>query len=47
MFFGKKDLKKDNSPKCKINTLAHYMSFGPIRLYLGYVGLYIGCDIVL
>jgi hypothetical protein len=29
IFFGKKDPKKDNSPKYKINTLAHYMSFGP------------------
>jgi hypothetical protein len=29
MFFGKKDPKKDNSPKCKVNTLARYMSFGP------------------
>jgi hypothetical protein len=28
-FFGKKDPKKDNSPKCKINTLDRYMSFGP------------------
>jgi hypothetical protein len=29
MFFGKKDPKKDNSPKCKVNTLACYMSFEP------------------
>jgi hypothetical protein len=29
MFFGQKDPKKDNSPKCKVNTLARYMSFGP------------------
>ncbi len=29
MFLGKKDPKKDNSPKCKVNTLVHYMSFGP------------------
>jgi hypothetical protein len=29
MFFGEKDPKKDNSPKCKVNTLAHYMSFEP------------------
>jgi hypothetical protein len=29
MFFGEKDPKKDNSPKCKVSTLAHYMSFGP------------------
>jgi hypothetical protein len=27
--FWEKDPKKDNSPKCKINTLIHYMSFGP------------------
>ncbi len=32
MFFGKKDPKKDNSPKCKVNTLAHYMLFGPFGL---------------
>ncbi len=25
----KKDPKKDNSHKCKVNTLARYMSFGP------------------
>jgi hypothetical protein len=31
MFFGKKDPEKDNSPKCKENTLVHYMSFGPIN----------------
>jgi len=29
MFFEKKDPKKDNSPKCKVNTLVRYMSFGP------------------
>jgi len=29
MFFEKKDPKKDNSLKCKVNTLASYMSFGP------------------
>jgi hypothetical protein len=29
MFFGKKNLKRDNSFKCKINTLVRYMSFGP------------------
>jgi len=29
MFFGKKYPKKDDSLKCKVNTLAHYMSFGP------------------
>jgi len=28
MFFGKKDPKKDNNPKCKVNTLACYMLFG-------------------
>jgi hypothetical protein len=33
-FFGKKDLKEDNSPKCKVNTLAHYMSFGPFSITL-------------
>jgi hypothetical protein len=31
MFFEKNDLKKDNSPKCKINTFAHYMSSRPNR----------------
>jgi hypothetical protein len=30
MFFGKKDLKKDNSLKCQVNTLTCYMSFGPL-----------------
>jgi hypothetical protein len=29
MFFGEKDHIKDNSLKCKVNTLACYMSFGP------------------
>ncbi len=30
MFFGKKkDPKKDNNPKCKVNTLARYMSLRP------------------
>jgi hypothetical protein len=29
MFFEKEEPKKDNSPKCKVNTLAHYVSFGP------------------
>jgi hypothetical protein len=29
MFFGEKNPKKDNSPKCKVNTLVGYMSFGP------------------
>jgi hypothetical protein len=29
MFFEKKDPKNDNSPKCKVNTMACYMSFGP------------------
>jgi hypothetical protein len=29
MFFGKKDPKKDNSPKCEVITLVHYMLFGP------------------
>ncbi len=28
--FWEKDPKKNNSPKCKVNTLARYMSFGPI-----------------
>jgi hypothetical protein len=38
MFFDKNDPKKDNSPKCKVNTLVRYMSFGPIKivLYLSY-----------
>jgi hypothetical protein len=31
MFFGKKDPKKDNSLKCRINTLACYVLFGPNR----------------
>jgi hypothetical protein len=37
MFFGKNDPKKDNNPKCKVNTLIHYMSFGPTSrlVYLG------------
>jgi hypothetical protein len=25
----KKDPKKDNSPKCKVNNLTHYMLLGP------------------
>jgi hypothetical protein len=29
MFFGENDPKKDNNLKCKVNTLVHYMSFGP------------------
>ncbi len=29
MFFEKKDSKKDNSPECKVNTLARYILFGP------------------
>jgi hypothetical protein len=29
MFFWENDPKKDNSLKCKVNTSAHYMSFGP------------------
>jgi hypothetical protein len=29
MFFGKNDSKKDNIPKCKVNTLVHYILFGP------------------
>jgi len=33
MFFGKKDPKKDNSPRCKINTLVRYMSFGPSGVF--------------
>ncbi len=28
-FYEQKDSKKDNSLKCKVNTLTHYMSFGP------------------
>jgi hypothetical protein len=35
MFLGKKDHKKDNSPKCKVNTLARYMSFGPRKVVGG------------
>jgi hypothetical protein len=29
-FFWQKDPKKDNSHECKVNTLARYMSFGPL-----------------
>ncbi len=29
-FFWQKDPQKDNSPKCKVNTLTCYMSFGPL-----------------
>jgi len=29
LFFGNKDPKKDNSPKCKLKTLVCYMLFGP------------------
>ncbi len=28
-FFGKRTPKKGNSPRCKVNTLACYMSFEP------------------
>jgi hypothetical protein len=34
MVSGKKDPKKENSPKCKVNTLASYISFGPLHLSL-------------
>jgi hypothetical protein len=37
MFFGKKDPKKDNSPSYKVNTLACYMLFGPMKsIYFSY-----------
>jgi hypothetical protein len=29
LFFGNKDPRKDNSPKCKLKTLVCYMLFGP------------------
>ncbi len=29
-FFEQKDPKKENSPKCKVNTLACSMSFGHV-----------------
>jgi hypothetical protein len=35
MFLGKKDPKKDNNPKCKVNTLTRYMSFGPRKVVVG------------
>jgi hypothetical protein len=34
MFFGKKDPQKDNGPKCKVNTLARYMSNRVLNQYL-------------
>ncbi len=30
--FWENDLIKDNGPKCKVNTLACYISFGPLSL---------------
>jgi hypothetical protein len=32
-FWGKEDPKKDNSPKCKVNTLDCYMLFGPLKVF--------------
>jgi hypothetical protein len=32
--FAKKDPKKNNTPKCKVNILAHCMSFGSNFLFL-------------
>jgi len=32
MFFWQKDPKRDNSPKCKVNTLVRQMLFRPINI---------------
>jgi hypothetical protein len=41
--FWEKDPKKDNSPKCKVNTLVRYMVFGPfnLKIILNYKRIYI------
>jgi hypothetical protein len=34
MFFGKKNPKKDNNPKCKVSTLVHLCCLDPFELLL-------------